>query len=362
MHVPWGWIRQRPHFIAEGLSEKNTVSVVTEKNYRKKTLVNNKTNINLSEFFRLPIRRYSALDFINVYIVSWQLNKICKEKNINVVWVTDIRLYSYLRSVNKNNIDIIYDCMDETLEFPAVVGDVRLKKQLEEDELKLVKAAKHVFCSSQTLKNRVILRTKVLDKKITVVNNALNIYSNMVLHSSGEADFENLVFKYKSAGYHVLTYVGTISEWLDIECLVESLKLNSKIVCFLIGPLEISLPDYERLIHIKPVEHDLVDSILLKSDILIMPFKINKLIESVDPVKIYEYIRSAKPVIASDYPEIRRFSKHVHLYKTTAQYIKIIDDIINGDVIDKQIGINQFVEKNTWACRVNQVQSRLDLL
>ncbi len=362
MHVPWGWIRQRPHFIAEGLSEKNTVSVVTEKSYRKKILVDNQTHINLSEVFRLPIKRNSALDFINVYIVSWRLNKICKEKGINIIWVTDIRLYSYLRGVKKNDVEIVYDCMDETLEFPAISNDIKLKQQLKKDELELIKEARHIFCSSQTLKDRVILRTKVFDTKITVVHNALNIYSKTESCSSVAPDVENNLSKVKNSGYHVLTYVGTISEWLDVECLIDSLESNSKIVYFLIGPLEIAFPEHERLIHIKPVEHNLVDSILLKSDVLIMPFKINKLIESVDPVKLYEYIRSAKPVIASNYPELKRFSDHVYLYNTTAEYIKIVDDIINGNAINKQIDINQFVEKNTWACRINQIQSQLDLL
>ena len=35
MHVPWGWIKQRPHFIAENLSKYYKVNVFYKKAYKK---------------------------------------------------------------------------------------------------------------------------------------------------------------------------------------------------------------------------------------------------------------------------------------------------------------------------------------
>lgn len=363
MHVPWGWIRQRPHFLAEGLSDKYYVSVVTEKIYRKKPLVHNKTSLKQSEIFRLPIKRYSMFDMINNLLVAWQLKKKCKSEDIDIIWLTDVRLYSYLRGADLKGISIIYDCMDETLEFPYIKNNPKLINQLVKDEQDLVEAAAVVFCSSQTLKDRLVLRTGVAESNVSVVHNALDADASKYQPESLEnSDFDAVLSKFKRDGYYVFTYIGTISEWFDIQCIVDSLKTNTHIVYFLVGPLEIVLPDHERLIHIKPVEHNYVDYILGKSDALIMPFKVNALIESVDPVKLYEYIRSGKPVIASSYPELDRFSDFVYLYESSSQYQEFVDVIINGDYVNSVEDIADFVSNNNWLNRVEKIKNKLEFL
>ena len=46
MHVDWNWIKQRPHFLAEGLSQHFKVDVWHEKTYvGKKHLVSNSKQI-----------------------------------------------------------------------------------------------------------------------------------------------------------------------------------------------------------------------------------------------------------------------------------------------------------------------------
>ena len=42
---------------------------------------------------------------------------------------------------------------------------------------------------------------------------------------------------------------------------------------------------------------------------MIMPFKLNELVKSVDPVKLYEYINYNKPIISIFYQEIKRYSQ-----------------------------------------------------
>ena len=55
---------------------------------------------------------------------------------------------------------------------------------------------------------------------------------------------------------------------------------------------------------------------------LIMPFKVNELIKSVNPVKIYEYIWMGLPVIAPYYGETEKFSDYIYLYNNPDDFIK----------------------------------------
>lgn len=362
MHVPWGWIRQRPHFIAEGLSEHNNVFVVYENPFKTKNLVENETEINISKIPRLPVKRYSLLYFINVYLVSRYLEKKCKENEIDIIWITDVRLYRYIKNINIDSIKVVYDCMDETLEFSYISKSKRLKRIISGDEIDLVNMCDHVFCSSETLMNRVMERTYLNKEKISVIHNALEYKGDN--HTSGAVneDLEAIFKNVRGSRYSVVTYVGTISEWFDIECILQSLNNNKEIVYLLVGPSEIALPSHERLIATGPVEHRYVNYIFENSDILVMPFKQSALIESVDPVKLYEYISSAKPVVSLDYRESRRFSEYVHLYSSCNQYIKMINDIVAGKCVSRDYSAIEFVARNTWDNRVELIQKYINAL
>lgn len=56
-----------------------------------------------------------------------------------------------------------------------------------------------------------------------------------------------------------------------------------------------------------------------------MPFIINDIIESVDPVKLYEYINFNKNILTSYYEEIDRFDPFVYFYNSYDEFRKQID-------------------------------------
>ena len=362
MHVPWGWIKQRPHFIAEGLAEKNKVLVAYEKPYRTRHLVDNVTGLNLFPIPRLPIKKSSFFNFINIYLIARQLENKCKKNNVDILWVTDIRLFTYLRRMNLAGVKVIYDCMDETLEFAYLLKSIQLKRELEKDEIDLIKMCEHVFCSSETLMRRLVERTGVDKRKLSVINNALDVRSDKSVIANNTSELDAVISRIKDNGFVVVTYVGTISEWFDIQSVCESLSANAKIFYLLVGPAEISLPKHDRLLYLGAVEHCYVDYILGESDILVMPFKLNRLIESVDPVKIYEYVRSAKEIVVPDYDEMNKFSEYVFTFKSCDEYVGLINDIVKGKSLGYKNSVESFVERNSWDSRSAQIQQCIDAL
>jgi len=175
------------------------------------------------------------------------------------------------------------------------------------------------------------------------------------LKSQTIINFINIIKKYNDAGYIIITYVGTISDWFDFDSVLESLNAHDKIIYFIIGPNEIDIPVNERIVYIEPIEHIYVKDVLNKSDILIMPFHMNRLVEAVDPVKIYEYISSARPIIAKAYPEMRKFKKYVNLYNTTEDYCQAIDNILKNINLNNVERSDVFIKENTWKNRVQSI-------
>lgn len=302
---------------------------------------------------------------INAILVALQIEYICKIKKIDTIWITDIRLYHYLKYIKsgKRNITLIYDCMDDTLAFPKIAKNNHKVAYLSKDEQDLLKASHFIFASSETLLNRLKNITVFSSQQqYKVINNALDEAGQAYISLDDEHPFSMLYKKYKQEGFTILIYVGTIASWLDIQSIQKSLSVFTDIVYFFVGPIEIDLPCHQRVIHIKPVEHVYVKDIMCQADILIMPFIVNQLIESVDPVKMYEYISCHKPIIATAYNETFKFSRYAQLYHSPEEYCNYIDahlKKLDQRVMVSQEEIKSFVRDNTWKNRVSIINEML---
>lgn len=161
-----------------------------------------------------------------------------------------------------------------------------------------------------------------------------------------------------------LCYYGTISSWFDFDLLKKSLDKYRNIEYFIYGPVEpgIEMPtNLERFNYMGIAEHSRLSEIVESMDCLIMPFVVNELIESVDPVKLYEYINFNKNIISVYYNEINRFKPYVYFYKNESEYYAILDSLLKNNLIkysnDERI---DFLEKNNWDSRIQQYVSLLE--
>ena len=78
-------------------------------------------------------------------------------------------------------------------------------------------------------------------------------------------------------------------------------------------------------------------------DCFIMPFKLNKLVKSVDPVKLYEYINYNKPIISVYYEELEYFSKFIHFYYNTKDLINFLKNMTLNK-LERKYSSNERVE------------------
>jgi glycosyltransferase involved in cell wall biosynthesis len=92
-----------------------------------------------------------------------------------------------------------------------------------------------------------------------------------------------------------------------------------------------------------------------------MPFKLNNLIESVDPVKFYEYINFNKDIISIYYKEIDRYSKYVYFYLDFETFKNAMSEMINNPSNKySDEDRKEFLKVNTWERRAQQIKNIID--
>jgi glycosyltransferase involved in cell wall biosynthesis len=104
-----------------------------------------------------------------------------------------------------------------------------------------------------------------------------------------------------------LGYIGTVGRWLDLELLAELARLRPSWSVLLVGPLERGVDRVPRrpnlhLLGVRPYAS--LPAILAGLDVLLIPFKITKLTQAVNPIKLYEYCATGKPIVATPLEEV----------------------------------------------------------
>lgn len=359
MHIDWGWAKQRPHFIAEHLSERYEIIVGFKNNFRKGGLSKNDSSAKLvfKKFHVLPFSRFNYVSAINLFLAKIQLSRLVKK--FDIIWVTHPSLYQYVRDSFKKETHLVYDCMDDALEFPDALGNDIKRKKLNELEASLVNRSNTIISSSLHLKSKLSERYDC-GSKVKVINNALSMADDSQVRHVGNLPYSVEAFR-KVNGLKIL-YIGTISSWFDFDMVIESLGHFDNITYVLIGPCEIETPKHDRLIILPPVEHSYVIELMKLADALIMPFHVNELVRSVNPVKLYEYIYSQKPSLVVSYGETEAFKDHVYLYRSRDELYGYLEILTSGSLNAKSSSIDalDFVKQNTWSVRADEIISLIE--
>jgi teichuronic acid biosynthesis glycosyltransferase TuaH len=343
MHVEWGWIKQRPHFIAEGLSKNNTVQVFYETSFNKFIRSANPTTIPKRRLFNIPFRgRFKIVSFLDVLINKIIVSIYNKMYKYDVVWLCHP---SHVKYVKHLKIPIVYDCMDNHVEFEL---RPKLGESISDYERYLFLNARHVFFSSEKLQS---INVGSVNIKHSVLLNGIS--SNLLVTT------EEMEFNVRRDGIiKNIMYFGTVASWFDFNAVSLLLSVCPLVRFTIIGPIEDGLSVYrhERLKYTGPVEHEKLIDACKDADAFIMPFIVSDLILSVDPVKLYEYIAFGKPIISVNYPGLARFSNFINPYNSDIELEEIGERINSGKIKTyDEISRQSFLQSSTWDMRCEAV-------
>ena len=349
-HFPWNWAKQRPQFIAEQLAQYFDIQLFCHSARRKDVRSENFTSLKIRYLWHLP--RYlssGVLWDMNNFVYDLQLLRFVSTADI--VFVTSPTCCSrFIAQASRRH--LVYDCMDDILEFPIIKQNKAICDRVRRNERRLFEAARFVTCSSEWLRKKLIERYGGGCEKTYVVNNAIQIPVDGTAHQLENNKRQLLEDCRPSA-----VYIGTISSWFDFDTVIASLDRCSDLTYYLCGPPDTAIPRHERLIHLGMLTHSEVFSVMNYAKVLVMPFILTDLILSVNPVKLYEYIYSGKPVIAKRYPETECFDKYVYLYSSVEEYVSLVTEFCAGKLKPKRTveECRAFCKRNSWEQRGKEI-------
>lgn len=332
MSIDWKWIYQRPQILAEKLGEDYDVTVIFPRFIWKKISSKDKhSNLFLCPLWKLPFQeRCNGL----LKISGWINRKVLRDIHKYDYIYAGYPLYArYIPDTYQGK--VIYDCMDNYEAMYPLKKSLGKLIALEEN---LVKKCNLLIVSSAVLRQKM--------DKIAGYEKSILIRNGM-----GAGFMLDIKEPCKKEIYDIC-YIGTISSWFDMEMIKKSLESNQTIRYQLIGPYEEKVTD-SRIHYYGALEHSKLSDAVKDYDCLIMPFKLNDIVEAVDPVKLYEYIAFGKCIISVYYPEIDRFSDFVYFYRTEEEYIKLLNELGAKGFPPKYCKEQQekFLNNNTWEQR-----------
>ncbi len=351
MHVDWDWIKQRPHYMAEHLFKYYELLVVCPYNISRVQLTkNDRTGMKVRPIPHIPFQKnFRAIFVLDNFLMKIYIRYLLRTFNPEYVWITFPDLYKSLPS--NHNCKIIYDCMDNAGEF-STHKDINADRV--KIEIDLIKHASIIFASSENLM-RVLNDREYCKHKMMLIRNAFDGIQ-LPIASSGEHSINKNIYK--------ICYVGTVSSWFDFDSLRFCLQYLDNIEFHIIGPVDncIDKKIHERIIFHGSVNHDNLYLYIKDFDCMIMPFVLNNLILSVDPVKLYEYVNFNKPIITIFYDELKRFSKYVSFYSTKKELLDLITGMIKVGFINKYTEHERakLLEENSWDVRMHTIMQCLE--
>ncbi len=259
--------------------------------------------------------KYRFINKLNQRIISFSIKKAIKSFK-----QSSIDLYTFL----PNAIDllplikfdrVIYDCVDDHASFTGLTN-IDTIHQMEKE---LMKEASVSFATARQL---------LVDKK--------DWSDNLHLIPNG-ADYEHFsIASKKSASMPpdliginqpIIGFIGGISDWIDISLITNVARQMQHLTFVLIGPVATNIDNLSVLTNVRILGakkyQDLPTYISYFSACLI-PFKINKLTESVNPIKMYEYLSAGKPIISTALPEVITYNKVIEIIHNEQEMIAAI--------------------------------------
>ena len=349
--VDWRWIKQRPQFLAEQLQRYGEVSVIYPwRNRRKGLQKKTEASVRLHPYFALPTfgRSVPVVENFNHIIGKKQIAYRLRVEKPQILWLT---MPWQVDLIPQNaGCPIVYDCMDD---YAAISMQAGGRQRIQQQEAKLVRKASLIFVSSLHLMDLLKERYGVEQRKLCLLRNG---------YSAGWPKYGRQ--KALPSGRLKIGYFGTIGRWFDFDTILKSLSAFDNVEYHLFGPTEkgVVIPRHERIAEHGVVEHDRIPEYAQALDVLIMPFIPNEIVQSVDPVKLYEYICLNKHILCIRYPEIERFEPFVEFYDTGEAYMEQLRRLLEEKPAVKYTPqqAEAFLKDNSWAKRAECAARQLE--
>ena len=237
---------------------------------------------------------------------------------------------------------IVYDCVDDHGAFTGLIN-ADVVYQMEKE---LMRKAHVSFATAKQLMDE----RKDWSEHFYLIPNGAE-YEHFALANKELPPPIDL----KNVSHPIVGFVGGISDWIDIPLLTAVAKKMPDLSFVFIGPVATNVDELKSLPNVKMLgskPYQMLPEYIAQFDSCLIPFRINKLTESVNPIKMFEYLSAGKPIVSTPLPEVLAFKQVVEIANNEQEMIDAIRLTIQSQDDDQIVGRRQEVGKeNSWDSR-----------
>ncbi len=299
--------------------KRSIEKIVSWFSFTKKKEYSLPENIKVLNPIMLPFNNISLIRKINTLSVKRTVSNAMLNWNISspivIASVTNVADYVTLFDAQA----VVYYCVDEYVEWPG--ADRNLVIEMEEH---LLAVSDLVLATADDL-----CQKKRRNGKLPV----------FIPHG---VDFEHFNIKRQVSDSELLQnlkppiigFFGAVSEWLDFEMLIYAAKARPEWSFVLLGPIDTNVSILNGITNIHlPGKVSYKDLPLHAAafDIGLIPFVVNELTISVNPLKLIEYLACGLPVVSSALPEVVKFSEFAYIANDKYSFVEAIELALKED-------------------------------
>jgi len=251
-----------------------------------------------------------------------------------------------------------YDCMDHYTLLPDRRANPVVLAAMER---KLVKKADLVFVTSEALhRGQDGEGQEGNGSKWVLVRNGVDLnHFESDGCRLGEPDQELAGIPRPIVGY-----IGCIGSWFDGDAIAFLAAARPDLSLVLVGPAldkatTRKLRSCGNVYLLGPKPYQELPRYLDAFAVCLIPFQVNELTRAVNPVKLYEYLATGKPVVAAELDEITRYRDLVSFYATKEDLVRQVERALREQDPDVARLRVQVAGENTWRRRVEEMGGAL---
>ena len=265
---------------------------------------------------------------------------------VDLLYVRDPLQTFYLEMVDARH--VVYRIADQDAGFQ------HYNAQVEWFERSLAQKADVVFYTAPNLKEYV---AQFNPRRMVFLPNGMD---------NADFDMGFLNHEFERIGRPIVIYVGSIDYWFDFDLfnrLTAELTGCSFVVIGSPGRYAESFTRRENVHLLGPKAYSQLPAYLQYADVGIIPFNVKQypeLVNAINPLKLYEYMASGLPVVATDWLALRQIESPARLCTTCDEFIRSVQSAAASNE-DPEI-YRSFARCHDWSQRYQEIKDLLSAL
>ena len=165
----------------------------------------------------------------------------------------------------------------------------------------------------------------------------------------------------------IIGYIGVIQEKVDLELIKYLAQKNEKKSIVLVGPvwdeqnqLKEELEKMTNVHFLGYKTYQEAPMYIQQFDVGIIPHHSSGFSASTNPMKTYEYLACAKPVVATGNIGTENIGQLIEVAANYEQFDQKINEALKNDNVEKRLARQEFAKKYSWLNTVNKMMDLVD--